>query len=125
MFVRLMLIACGGAAGTLARYGTGALLMRWSERTLFPWGTAAVNLLGCFLIGIAQGVFFERWNVREEWRLAIIAGFLGGYTTFSAYAGESAAMLREGQYMRAGWLLAINNLGGIALALAGYAIGRR
>jgi fluoride exporter len=125
MLLKFLLIAAGGALGTLARYGTGTLVSHWIERHAFPYGTVAVNLVGCFLMGLAQGAFLERWNVPEAWRLAVVTGFLGGYTTFSAFGWETATLLREGQMVRAGVNLAISNVLGIALVVAGYAIARR
>jgi CrcB protein len=120
-----LFIALGGAAGTLARYGTNLLAADWIQRHAYPYGTLAVNLVGCFLIGLMQGVLVERWTMPEHWRLAVIGGFLGGYTTFSAFSWETASFLRDGQYTRALVHLVGSNVLGLALVIAGYAIGRR
>jgi CrcB protein len=125
MTLKLLLIALGGALGTLARFGTSLLLTQWIQRHHYPYATLAVNLLGCFGIGLVHGLFLGRWNVSETARFAIIVGFLGGYTTFSAFAWESTVLLREANYNRAFAHLALNNFAGLALVLAGYALGRR
>jgi fluoride exporter len=124
--LKLLLIALGGAAGTLARYGTSTLLMRPSERAGgFPLGTLAVNLIGCFVIGYLNGMFLERLIVRPEIRAMLLVGFLGGYTTFSTFGWETAGFLREGQYARAAVNLLVSNVIGVALVVLGYGLGRR
>jgi CrcB protein len=121
--MRLLLIALGGAVGSLARYGTGTLLLRATEKTLFPWGTVAVNLIGCLVIGYLNGLLDDRL-VRPELRFLLVIGFLGGYTTFSAFGWETAAMLRQGEYARAvGYVLA-NNVLGVLLVVVGYGMSR-
>jgi CrcB protein len=122
---KLVLIAAGGAVGTLARYGTSSALIRVTERVGFPFGTLAVNLVGCFLIGYLNGLFLERLTVRPEYRLMLIVGFLGGYTTFSSFGWETASLLRDQQYARATVNLLVSNVLGIALVVLGYGLGRR
>ena len=123
---KLLLIAAGGAAGTLARYGTSTALMRASERSGgFPVGTLVINLLGCFVIGYLNGLFLERLVVRPEYRAMMLVGFLGGYTTFSTFGWETASLLREGQYARAAVNLLLSNVVGVGLVVLGYGLGRR
>ena len=122
---KLLLIAAGGAVGTLARYGTSSALIRVTERTGFPFGTLAVNLIGCFVIGYLNGLFLERLSIRPEYRLMLIVGFLGGYTTFSSFAWESASLLRDKQYVPALANLLVSNVLGVVLVLVGYGLGRR
>jgi CrcB protein len=123
--LKLLLIALGGAVGTLARYGTSTALLRVTERSGFPYGTLAINLLGCFAIGYLNGLFLERLVVRPEYRLMLMVGVLGGYTTFSTFGLESANLLREGQYVRAAANVLLSNVAGILLVILGYGIGRR
>jgi CrcB protein len=122
---KLLLIALGGAAGTLARYGTSSGLIRVTERYGFPFGTLAVNLIGCFVIGYLNGLFYERLNIRPEYRLMLVVGFLGGYTTFSSFAWESASLLRDKQYGPALANLLVSNVLGVVLVVLGYGLGRR
>jgi len=124
MALRLLLIALGGAVGTLARYGVGAALATPTQRSGFPWGTLTVNLIGCFAIGLLSGLFADRWAAREEYRLALIVGVLGGFTTFSSFGAETAALLREGRVLHAGVNVVVQNVLGVALVFAGYALGR-
>ncbi|MDQ7774108.1 MAG: fluoride efflux transporter CrcB [Elusimicrobiales bacterium] len=116
--LRLFLLAAGGAAGTLARYGVSV----WADRAargVFPAGTMAVNLIGCFLIG-ALWAIFERSLVSPGQRLFLLTGFLGGFTTFSTFGLETFSLLREGQYWAAAASAAANNLIGLGLVMAGF-----
>jgi CrcB protein len=122
--LNLRLSAAGGAAGTLARYGTSLALARAGHRAGFPFGTFAVNLLGCLLIGYLSGAFLERIAVRPEYRAMLLVGFLGGFTTFSTFGWEVASMLREQQFARAIAYLLLSNVAGVALVVCGYAWGR-
>jgi CrcB protein len=121
---KLLLIAFGGAAGTLARYGTHVLTRGLGDRADYPVATLMVNLLGCFLIGLLQGVLVERWPVREEYRLMVVVGFLGGFTTFSTFAWDTAEFLHDGRVLRGVGYVAASNLLGIALVFAGYGLSR-
>src|SRR5437016_551889 len=121
--MKWLLIAIGGALGSIARYGTGSLLLRLTERTLFPWGTLAVNLLGCLIIGYLNGLLDDRL-IRPELRFLLVIGFLGGYTTFSTFGWETAAFLRDRQYLPAAAYFLANNVVGVLLVVVGYALSR-
>ena len=88
-----LVVAAGAALGALVRWQAGLLLnTRW---TGFPLGTLLVNLVGGLLIGIALEWFGRQ---PDEWlKLLLVTGFLGGLTTFSAFSGESLALLRHGE----------------------------
>ncbi len=81
----------GGGLGAVARYGFGTLLSRGA----FPYATLAVNILGCFAIGLIVGLLLLRDAV-PVWRLFLATGLMGGFTTFSAFALESTSMLQRG-----------------------------
>lgn len=120
---KLLLIALGGAIGTLARYGTGTLLAEPTARHGFPYGTLAVNLAGCFVMGLLQGIFVDRL-IQPQYRLALLVGFLGGYTTFSSYGWETTAFLQAGQWRMAALNFGANNFLGVPLVILGYVLGR-
>ena len=121
--MKWLLIALGGAVGSVARYSTGTLLLRLTERTLFPWGTLACNLVGCLLIGYLNGLLDDRL-IRSEYRFLLVIGVLGGYTTFSTFGWEAAAFLREKQYLAATSYILANNVIGVFLVVIGYAASR-
>jgi CrcB protein len=84
----------GGAIGTLARFVvSSAMMTRLSGK--FPYGTFAVNVSGCFLIGVLMTLFTQR-AMHANWRFALVVGFLGGYTTFSSFEYETFVAARDG-----------------------------
>lgn len=92
---RYFLVALGGAAGALARYLLGTAIMnRFAGR--FPLGTVIINISGSFLIGILMTVLSKPIESHLNLRLALVVGVLGGYTTFSSFEWETAALAREG-----------------------------
>jgi CrcB protein len=116
--VNLLLIAIGGAFGSVARYLLSAFVLRTSG-TLFPLGTFVVNLLGCVVFGAIAGAAQQRFVLAPEARAFLLIGVLGGFTTFSSYAFESVALLRDGQFFAA----AINIVGQVVAGLAGMWAG--
>ena len=101
MIFNLIAVAVGGACGAVVRYLVSEGMNIWipSENALsnFPVATFLVNVIGCFLIGIAS-CFFARDHFvgNEAWRFFAITGVLGGFTTFSTFALESATLMKSG-----------------------------
>lgn len=93
-------VAVGGATGALARYGASTLFVMWFGRG-FPVGTLVINVVGSFLIGLAYVFLVERSLLSAEWRLGLITGVLGGFTTFSAFSLETVGLLQDNAYLRA------------------------
>jgi fluoride exporter len=118
-----ILIAIGGAAGSVLRYGTSLALAPASGRAHWPWGTLTANLIGCLLAGYVNGLLDARL-IRPELRFLLTVGFLGGYTTFSTFAYEATAYLRDGHYARAAAYVILSNAAGLALVFAGLALAR-
>ena len=117
---KVLLVFIGGGIGAATRYGTTLLAGKWFG-TGFPWGTLAVNLSGCFLIGMILGLA-ERSNlVQPSTRLFFVTGFLGGLTTFSSYAMESVVAFRSSTFLALG-NIAVNNLIGLALVAFGFTL---
>lgn len=105
----ILVVATGGAIGSVARY----LFGMWTVRTFgfgFPWGTLGVNLIGAFLIGVIVELSAARLHLAPELRLFLITGIMGGFTTFSSYALEVSAMMQRGNHA----LAALYGFGSIA-----------
>lgn len=114
----LLLIMCGGGLGAVSRYSVGLLAMRfWGHH--FPWGTLMVNLAGCFLAGLIYGLAERARWITPELRLLLITGYLGAFTTFSAFALETINTARAGLMQQSLTNILVNTLGGIALAFLG------
>ncbi len=91
---RYLIIMAGGAIGTLARYAaSSAIMARVNSR--FPFGTFFVNISGCLLIGALMTILAER-GAHPNWRLGLVVGVLGGYTTFSSFEYEAYLSTRTG-----------------------------
>jgi CrcB protein len=121
--MNLILIAVGGAVGSLARYGTQMAFDRPTVRSGFPIGTLIANLLGCLLVGYIHGLLADK-VLREEMRFLLVVGFLGGFTTFSSYGWETFERLRTGHGMTAVLYLVMSNALAIVLVAAGYQLSR-
>jgi CrcB protein len=106
-----LLVAAGGAAGSVLRYLLSAAAVE-AFGTGFPWGTLAVNLLGSAAIGVAGGM-----GLAGEWRLLLVTGLLGGFTTFSAFSLETGLL-----WQRAWWLAAVYVAASLVLGLAAFAL---
>lgn len=109
-------VFAAGGAGSLCRYLLWLALTTPDSR--FPVGTLAVNLLGCFAIGFAGSLIGN-----PELRLAVITGFLGGFTTFSAFSLETLILWRNNAVLPAVLYLSASNLGGLAAAWLGWRLG--
>ena len=114
----VLAVAIGGAVGSMLRHGVNHAAARWIGLG-FPWGTFAVNVIGCFLMGIVATVFAQRAGLPPEWRALLATGFLGGLTTFSAFSLDLAQLLSQGLVARAAVYLAATLL----LAMLGFYLG--
>jgi CrcB protein len=115
----LILIALGGAAGSVLRYLLGGRVQHFAPHG-FPVGTLAVNVLGCLLIGILARVFLNM-QTTGEWRALLIVGFCGGFTTFSTFSFETVGLIEGGEYARAAMYIAGSVLLCIMATFAGMA----
>lgn len=94
----LFIIGIGGFFGAITRYGVALWIgQRWGRS--FPLGTFAINVSGSFLIGLLMSFFTERFMVNPQWRLLLVSGFLGAYTTFSTFEYETGALVKDGEWM--------------------------
>lgn len=106
------MVMLGAAAGGLARYVLSTAIMQRFGGT-FPLGTFLVNLSGAFMIGVVMTLLTERWAAHPNWRLLLVVGVLGGYTTFSSLEYETFQAVRQG----VPWIGLLNAFGSI---VSGY-----
>ena len=119
-------VAIGGALGSLARHGVNHLVHgRWLT-TRFPIGTVAVNLIGCFAIGLLAGLIAsDRIALRMHWREFVFVGLLGGFTTFSTFGLDTLLLSRSGGAAQPLLNVALQVVGGLFAVWVGYQIGAR
>ena|SRR5436309_2775353 len=112
------MVLLGGGGGSLARYVIGSVI---AARTggRFPLGTLIVNVSGSFLIGLVMTLLTERLQPHPNWRLLLVVGFLGGYTTFSTFEYETFRAVQDGGK----WIGLLNVVGSVALGYAAVWVG--
>ncbi len=120
----LVLVALGGAIGALLRAGL-AYWVPHTDPAAFPLNTLIVNLVGCFLMGSLVWVVLHVWSDRAWPRPFFGAGVLGGFTTFSAFAGELVLMAQAGAWILAVAYLVITIVGGVLLIRIGAVLAQR
>ena len=119
----VLLVALGGALGSVARYLVGG----WISRRLgvsFPYGTLVINLTGSVIVGFFMIWATERVLIDPRWRLLVVVGFCGAFTTFSSYAFETMAYFEQGQWLLMFTNFFSNNFLCLAGALVGMALAR-
>ena len=115
-------VALGGAAGAAVRYGVAQWAgSRWGWS--FPWGTFAVNVTGSLAIGLLMALFIGR-AADPAYRLLLVTGFLGGYTTFSSFSLETLSLLETRRYGEAALYVGGSVLLGLACCFVGFVVGR-
>lgn len=117
----LVWVALGGALGSVSRFKLGSLIGAHFPAA-FPVATLAVNLLGCFLIGILVAIGEKRGALTPEARLLLQVGVLGGFTTFSAFGLETFALLRAEKLGLALLYVGLSALGGVLMVALGFGI---
>jgi CrcB protein len=127
---KLGLVFLGAGAGGVLRYWLGGVVQHWFGASApgwasFPVGTLVVNVSGCFLIGLLAVMLTGPLMVREEVRLALLIGVLGGYTTFSSFGRETLALVHDGQWLFAGLNVLVSNAAGLAAVFAGDRLAMR
>lgn len=98
--VNIVLVFLGGGIGAAARYWLSGIVYQ-KMNTDFPYGTFAVNAIGCLLIGILMTAMEERFLAQPSLRVFLTIGILGGFTTFSSFSFETIALLRDGEILYA------------------------
>ncbi len=112
------MVLAGGAAGALVRYvASVAILERFGGR--FPYGTLVINVTGSYLIGLLMPLLTGRLHVSPLWRLLLVTGFLGGYTTFSTFEWETIQAVRSSER----WFAFLNVAGSVLLGYLAVWLG--
>lgn len=118
--LNILLVGIGGALGSIARYLTSGWVQAVTKSIDFPFGTLAVNLLGCFVIGFLAQLAEARGAFTSESRVFIFIGVLGGFTTFSSFGNETLNLARAGEIWNA-----FANLGAnVVIGLVAVWLGR-
>ena len=117
----IIFIGIGSFIGGVARYLLSQLIQPKAFPS-FPYGTLAVNIIGCFLIGIIYGLA-QRSGISNEWRLFLMTGILGGFTTFSAFSLETITLMRSGHTHEAFLYVAVSIIIGLLATWSGMLAG--
>ena len=123
MIKNLLYIALGGAFGSALRYFIQYSIHKTFPNA-FPYGTFLVNVVGCFLVGFLISFFAKEKQMSEHLELLLIAGFCGGFTTFSTFAFEGNMLLTQGRTGYAFLYIGLSVLAGMAVAYLGFRLGK-
>ena len=117
----IALVGFGGLVGAVSRYLVGSWVTSLTDGSGFPYGTLAVNVAGCLMIGLVAGFAETRGTLSAEARALLMIGLLGGFTTFSAFGYETVTLVRDGEV-----LAGVANIGlQLTLGLAALYAGLR
>ena len=119
---RFLLICCGGAVGTGARYLLGGLAARWLGPD-FPYGTLIINVLGSFLIGVVQQIGLTSLLIPDTLRVVLAIGVMGGFTTYSSFSYEAVMLVESGSWAAAAAYVALTTVLCLGGCTAGLALG--
>ena len=117
-----LLVALGGAIGSVARYKFGGWVLHQTAAWKFPLGTFLINVLGCLVIGVLAGLAVKEDYFSPEARVFLFTGICGGYTTFSAFGLETFNLLRRDEFMVAGSYVALSLVLGLFALWIGFSL---
>jgi len=121
----MLLVALGGAIGSVARFKMSGLVLHGTPNWRFPAGTLAVNLIGCLIAGLLAGMAVKQDVFSPEARLFLFTGLLGGFTTFSAFGLETLLLLKRGETVVAVANVVVSIVVGLLVAWLGYELSAR
>jgi CrcB protein len=120
----IVLVGLGGFIGSVLRYLASGLVQQISQSATFPYGTLAVNLIGCFVIGLLSQLADDRGVFSGEARAFVFIGVLGGFTTFSSFGNETMNLARDGEMLPAFANVSVHFVLGLGAVWLGRLIGR-
>ncbi|MFB5944934.1 fluoride efflux transporter CrcB [Albibacterium profundi] len=123
MLKQILLVGLGGGIGSILRFLTSVVTQKYNS-SLFPLATFAVNILGCFLIGLLIGSLSSSIQNNQNLRLLLITGFCGGYTTFSTFASENFSLLQNQYYGTAALYIGTSIIGGLIAVWLGLTLAK-
>jgi CrcB protein len=121
---QIALIGMGGFLGSVGRFFLSGLVHRIIPHLSFPLGTLAVNIVGCFFIGLLYGLADTRQLFGDEVRLFLVIGVFGGFTTFSTFGYETLALLRDAEFTWAVLSVLMHLVAGLGAVWIGDSLGR-
>ena len=124
MASQIILVGIGGFIGSVFRFLLSGFVHRLVPLSEFPFGTLAVNIVGCLLIGLLNGVAESRQAIGPELRLFLMIGMLGGFTTFSAFGSETLVLIRDAEVFRAIGNIFLQVFFGLVAVWLGDMLGR-
>lgn len=122
--VQVLWVGAGGFFGAIGRYAVGGAVHRLVPGAAFPYGTLAVNLAGCLLVGVVAGLAESRQVFSPEARLFLVLGFLGSFTTFSSFGYETLSLARDAEVLRAAANVVVHVVAGLGAAWLGLSLSR-
>lgn len=124
LWMPVLLVALGGALGSVARYLAAQGVNRWAGSP-FPWGTLFVNIAGSLLIGLLMVWVLKAGEARENARLLLVTGIMGGFTTFSSFSWETWRLVEDGRLAWAGANVLLSVAVCLLATAAGVALARQ
>ena len=122
--IKLLWVGAGGFIGAISRYVVSGMFYRFFGKAMFPYGTLAVNVIGCLLIGFLSGLTEDRQLFNPELRLLVFIGVLGGFTTFSTFGYEIFTFARDGQILSSFTNLFLHIILGLGAVWLGFSISK-
>lgn len=124
MIKELVVVGIGGAVGSIARYLSVTTTAKLLSSNYTHYGTLVVNCVGSFLVTLFMILYIEKFDLDETVRLLVVVGFLGGFTTFSAFSYESIALLHARQFQEAFTYIILSIVLSLSFAFAGFFVAK-
>lgn len=123
MLKTIMLVGSGGFVGSVARYYISKIVQE-SSYTSFPIGTLSINIIGSLIIGLLLGLALKHPSFSVEWRMVLMVGFCGGFTTFSTFTSENLKLMQDGQFFYVLMYTGLSILLGFLAVYLGYIVSK-